>query len=47
MEFDTPVKVWPTLEEVVKMKTWGEDEITVLVANLDELDEKTRARLGA
>lgn len=45
-KFNSKVKVWPTLEEVLKKKEWLEDDITVLVAHVDELDEKTLAKLG-
>lgn len=45
-KFNTRDKVWPTLEEVLAKKEWREDDITVLCANLDELDDKTMARLG-
>jgi hypothetical protein len=46
MEFENNQKIWPTLEEALAKKEWKEDDITVLCANLDELDEKTLARLG-
>lgn len=46
MEFENNEKIWPTLEEVLKKKEWGEDDITVLVGNLDDLDAKTLAKLG-
>ena len=46
LEFDGEGKVYPTLEEVLKKKEWREDDITVLVAHKDDLDEKTLAKLG-
>ncbi len=46
IEFEGTNKVFPTLKEVLAKKTWGEDDITVLCHFKDELDAKTRAKLG-
>jgi hypothetical protein len=46
LEFEGTGKMYPTLEEVLKKKEWKEDDITVLSAHVDDLDEKTLARLG-
>lgn len=46
MEFENKQVVYPTLEEVLKKKVWEENDITVLVWNINELDEKTLAKLG-
>lgn len=39
-------KRWPTLAEVLAKPEWREDDITVLVAHQDELDDETLAKLG-
>lgn len=46
IEFEGTGKVYPTLEEVLTKKTWGEDDIAVLVHFKDDLDEKTLAKIG-
>jgi hypothetical protein len=47
LEFENQVqKVWPTLEEVLAKKEWNEDDVTVLVGNIEDLDAKTLAKLG-
>ena len=45
-KFNSPDKVWSTVAEVLAKPSWTEDDITVLVNNLDELDEKTLKKLG-
>ena len=46
IEFENGQKIYPTLEECLAKKTWEEDDIVVLIAHQDELDEKTLAKLG-
>lgn len=45
-ENENTQKVYPTLDEVLKKKEWGEDDVTVLVWNINELDAKTLVKLG-
>ena len=45
-KFTQREKVWPTLEEVLAKAEWKEDDITVLVNHLNELDDKTLKKLG-
>lgn len=35
-----------TLEEIIAKKTWGEDDIELLIAYQDSLDDETLERLG-
>ena len=42
----TKNKVWPSVNEILSRRPWFEDDITVLMAHADELDDDTRAELG-
>ena len=46
IELEGKRKVWPTLDEVLAKDTWQEDDITVLIAHQDMLDDATLIKIG-